>query len=93
MPTNLTTASNIDDMLCSPLKMTRRRLDQGDILLRYLSPFSPLTMNFVLEIGSRLPKADNGALCRHHFKILLWVEKIVQQNLSVRISHRVHSFS
>ena len=67
-PTMLQTTSTRDGIDSSPVMMARRRLDRDIIQSRYSTPFRRVTINSVIEKGSKYPKTEEETFCKHRFK-------------------------
>ena len=67
-PTMLLTASTRDGFDSSPVIMARRRLVRDIILSQCSAPFSRVTMNSVIEKGSKDPKTEDDTFCKHRFR-------------------------
>ena len=67
-PTMLLTTSTRDGIDSSPVMMARRRLDRDIIQSRFSAPLSRVTMNSVLEKGSKDPKTEDDTFCKHRFR-------------------------
>ena len=67
-PTMLLTTSTRDGIDSSPVMMARRRLDRDIIQSRCSAPFRRVTINSVIEKGSKDPKTDEDTLCKHRFR-------------------------
>ena len=67
-PTMLLTTSTRDGIDSSPVMMARRRLVRDIIQSRCSTPFSHVTMNSVIEKGSKDPKTEDDTFCKHRFR-------------------------
>ena len=67
-PTMLPTTSTRDGMDSSPVMMARRRLVRDIIQSRCSAPFNRVTINSVMEKGSKDPKTEDDTFCRHRFR-------------------------
>ena len=67
-PTMLLTTSTRDGIDSSPVMMARRRLDRDIIQSRCLAPFGGVTINSVIEKGSKDPKTKEDTFCKHRFR-------------------------
>ena len=67
-PTMLLTTSTRDGIDSSPVMMARRRLVRDIIQSRCSAPFNRVTMNSVIEKGSKDPKAEEDTFCKHRFR-------------------------
>ena len=67
-PTMLLTTSTTDGIDSSPVMMARRRLDLDIIQSRCSAPFRRVTINFVVEKGSKDPKTEEDTFCKHRFR-------------------------
>ena len=67
-PMMLLTTSTRDGIDSSPVMMARRRLDRDIIQSRCLAPFSRVTINSVIEKGSKDPKTEEDTFCKHRFR-------------------------
>ena len=67
-PTMLLTTSTRDGIHSSPVMMARRRLDRDIIQSRCSAPFRRVTMNSVIEKGSKDPKTEEDTFCKHRFR-------------------------
>ena len=67
-PTLLLTTSTRDGIDSSPVIMARRRLVRDIIQSRCSAPFSRVTMNSVIEKGSKDPKTEEDTFCKHRFR-------------------------
>ena len=67
-PTMLLTTSTSDGIDSSPVMMARRRLDRDIIRSRCSAPFRRVTMNSVIEKGSKDPKTKDDTFCKHRFR-------------------------
>ena len=66
-PTMLLTTSTRDGIDSSPVMTARRRPDRDIIQSRCSVPFRRVTMNSVIEKGSKDPKTDEDTFCKHRF--------------------------
>ena len=67
-PTMLLTTSTRDGIDSSPVMMARRRLDRDIIQSRCSAPFRRVTINSVIEKGSKDPKMEEDTFCKHRFR-------------------------
>ena len=67
-PTMLLTTSTRDGIDSSPVMIARRRLVRDIIQSRRSAPFSRVTMNSVIEKGSKDPKTEEDTFCKHRFR-------------------------
>ena len=67
-PTMLLTTSTRDGIDSSPVMMARRRLVRDIIQSRCSAPFNRMTINSVIEKGSKDPKTEEDTFCKHRFK-------------------------
>ena len=67
-PTMLLTTSTRDGIDSSPVMMARRRLVRDIIQSQCSAPFSRVTMNSVIEKGSKDPKSEEDTFCKHRFR-------------------------
>ena len=67
-PTMLLSTSTRDGIDSSPVMMGRRRLDRDIIQSRCSAPFRRVTINSVLEEGSKDPKTEEDTFCKHRFR-------------------------
>ena len=67
-PTMLLTTSTKDGIDNSPVMMARQRLDRDIIQTRCSAPFRRVTVNFVIEKGSKDPKTEEDTFCKHRFR-------------------------
>ena len=67
-PTMLLTTSRKDGIDSSPVMIAGRRLDRDIIQLRCSAPFRRVTMNSVVEKGSKDPKTEEDTFCKHRFR-------------------------
>ena len=67
-PMMLLTTSTRDGIDSSPLMMARRRLVRDIIQSRCSAHFSRVTMNSVIEKGSKHPKMEDDNFCKHLFR-------------------------
>ena len=67
-PTMLLTTSTRDGIDSSPVMMARRRLDRDIIHSRCSAPFRRVTINSVIEKGSKDPKTEDDTFCKHRFR-------------------------
>ena len=67
-PTILLTTSTRDGIDSSPVMMARQRLDRDIIQSRCSAPFRRVTINSVIEKGSKDPKTEEDTFCRHRFR-------------------------
>ena len=67
-PTMLLTTSTSDGINSSPVMMARRRPERDIIQSRCSAPFRRLTINSVIEKGSKDPKTEEQTFCKHRFK-------------------------
>ena len=67
-PTMLLRTSTRDGIDSSPAMIARRRLDRDIIQSRRSAPFSRVTINSVIEKGSKDPKTEEDTFCRHRFR-------------------------
>ena len=67
-PTMLLTTSTRDGIDSSPVMMARRRLNRDIIQSRCSAPFRRVTMNSVIEKGSKDTKTEEDTFCKHHFR-------------------------
>ena len=67
-PTMLLTTSTSDGIDSFPVMMARRRLERQIIQLRSSAPFRRVTINSVIEKGSKDPKTEEDTFCKHRFK-------------------------
>ena len=67
-PTMLLTTSTRDGIDSSPVMVARRRLDRDIIQSRCSALFSRVTINSVIEKGSKNPKTDDDTFCKHRFR-------------------------
>ena len=68
-PTMLLTTSTINGIDSSPVMMARRRLDLDIIQSRCSAPFRRVTIDSVIEKGSKDPKTEDDTFCKHRFRI------------------------
>ena len=66
--TILLTTSTSDGIDSSPVMMARRRLERDSIQSRCSAPFRRVTINSVIENGSKDPKTEQKTFCKHRFK-------------------------
>ena len=66
-PTMLLSTSTRDGIDSSPVMMARRRLDRDIIQSRCSAPFRRVTINSVIEKGSKDPKTEDDTFCKHRF--------------------------
>ena len=66
-PTMLLTTSIRDGIDSSPVMMARQRLVRYIIQSRCSAPFNRVTINSVIEKGSKDPKAEEDTFCKHRF--------------------------
>ena len=66
--TMLLTASTRDGIDSSPVLMARRRPDRDIIQSQCLAPFRRVTINSVIEKGSKDPKMEEDTFCKHRFR-------------------------
>ena len=66
--TMLLTTSTRDGIDISPVMMERRRLVRDIIQSRSSAPFSRVTMNSVIEKGSKDPKTEEDTFCKQRFR-------------------------
>ena len=64
----LLTTSTRGGIDSSSVMMARRRLVRDIIQSRCLAPFSRVTMNSVIEKGSKEPKTEEDTFCKHRFR-------------------------
>ena len=67
-PMMLLTTSTRDGIDSSPVMKARRRLDRDIIQSRRSAPFRRVTMNSVIEKGSKDPKTEEDTFCKHRFR-------------------------
>ena len=67
-PTMLLTTSTRDGIDSSPVMMARRRLDRDIIQSRCSAPFRRVTINSVIEKGSKDPKTEDDTFYKHRFR-------------------------
>ena len=67
-PTMLLTTSTRDGINSSPVMMARRRLDRDIIQSQCSASFRRVTINSVIEKGSKDPKTEEETFCKHCFK-------------------------
>ena len=67
-PTMLLTTSTRDGIDSSPVMMARRRLVRDIIQSRCSAPFNRVTINSVIEKGSKDPKTEEDTFCKHRFR-------------------------
>ena len=67
-PTMLLTTSTRDGIDSSPVMMARRRLDRDINQSRCSAPFGRVTINSVIEKGSKDPKTEEETFCKHRFR-------------------------
>ena len=67
-PTMLLTTSTRDGIDSSPVMMTRRTLVRDIIQSRCSAPFNRVTINSVIEKGSKDPKTEEDTFCKHRFR-------------------------
>ena len=67
-PTMLLTTSTRDGIDSSPVMMARRRLDRDIIQSRCSAPFKRVTINSVIEKGSKDPKTKEDTFRKHRFR-------------------------
>ena len=67
-PTMLLTTSTRDGIDSSPVMMARRKPVREIIQSRCSTPFSRVTMNSVIEKGSKDPKKEDDTFCKHRFR-------------------------
>ena len=67
-PTMLLTTSTRDGIDSSPVKMARRRLDRDIVQSQCSAPFRRVTINFVIEKGSKDPKTEDDTFCKNRFR-------------------------
>ena len=67
-PTMLLTTSTRHGIDSSPVMMARRRLDRDIIQSQCSAPFRRVTINFVIEKGSKDPKTEDDTFCKHRFR-------------------------
>ena len=68
IPTMLLTTSTGDGIDSSPVMMARQRLDRDIIQSRCSAPFRRVTINSVIEKGSKDPKTEEDTFCKHRFR-------------------------
>ena len=64
----LLTTSTRDGIDSSPVMMARRRLYRDIIQSRCSAPFRRVTINSVIEKGSKDPKTEDETFCKHRFR-------------------------
>ena len=67
-PMMLLTTLTRDGIDSSPVMMTRRRLVRYIIQLRCSALFNRVTINSVIEKGSKDPKTEEDTFCKHRFR-------------------------
>ena len=67
-PTMLLTTSTRDGIDSSPVMIARRRLDRDIVQSQCSKPFRRVTINSVLEKGSKDPKTEDDTFCKQRFK-------------------------
>ena len=67
-PMMLLTTSTRDGIDSSPVIVARRRLDRDIIQSRCSAPFRCVTINSVIEKGSKNPKTEDDTFCKHRFR-------------------------
>ena len=67
-PTMLLTTSTRDGIDSSPVMMARRGLDRDIIQSRCSTTFRRVTMNSLIENGSKDPKTEEDTFCQHNFR-------------------------
>ena len=67
-PTMLLTTSTRDGIDSSPVMMARQRPVREIIQSRCSAPFSRVTMNSVIEKGSKDPKTEDDTFYKHRFR-------------------------
>ena len=67
-PTMLLTTSTRDGIDSSPVMMARRRVDRVIIQSRCSASFRRVTINSVIEKGSKYPKTEEDTFCKHRFR-------------------------
>ena len=67
-PTMLLTTSTRDGIDSSPVMMARQRLVRDIIQSRCSAPFNRVTINSVIEKGSKDPKTEEDTFCKHRFR-------------------------
>ena len=67
-PVMLLTTSTRDSIDSSPVMMARRGLYPDMIQLRCSAPFRRVTINFVIEKGSKDPMTEEDTFCKHRFR-------------------------
>ena len=66
--TMLLTTSTRDGIDSSPVMMARRRLDRDIIQSQCSAHFRHVTINSVIEKGSKDPKTEEDTFCKHRFR-------------------------
>ena len=66
--TMLLTTSTRDGIDSSPVMMARQRLDRDITQSRCSAPFRRVTINSVIEKGSKDPKTEEDTFCKHRFR-------------------------
>ena len=67
-PTMFLTTSTSDGIDSSPVMMARRGLERDIIQSRCSAPFRRVTINSVIEKGSKDPNTEEETFCKHRFK-------------------------
>ena len=67
-PKMLLTNSTRDGIDSSPVMMARQRLNRDIIQSRCSAPFRRVTINSVIEKGSKDPKTEDDTFCKHRFR-------------------------
>ena len=67
-PTMLLTTSTGGGIDSPPVMMARQRLDLDIIQSQCSAPFRRVTINSVIEKGSKDPKTEEDTFCKHHFR-------------------------
>ena len=67
-PTMLLTTSTRQGIDSSPVMMARQRPERDIIQSRCSAPFRRVTINSVIEKGSKDPKTEEDTFCKHRFK-------------------------
>ena len=67
-PTTLLTTSTSDGIDSSPVMMAGRRLERDIIQSRCSASFNRVTINSVIEKGSKDPKTEENTFCGHRFR-------------------------
>ena len=67
-PTMLLTTSTRDGIDSCPVMMAWRRLDRDIIQSRCLATCRRVTINSVIEKGSKDPKTEDDTFCKHRFR-------------------------